>query len=381
MTRIVIVGGGLSGCLAALALAERRPEVDFLLVEGENALGGQHVWSFFDTDIGPEIRWLLDGVPITRWANHEVRFPRRNRVLGLGYNSLKSVDLDAAVRKLVPPERISLRRRVSQVEANAVTLEDGERIAAEAVIEARGPGTTDGIELGWQKFVGRTYRFAHPHGRSRPVIMDATVEQSDGYRFVYSLPFTSTELLVEDTYYSTSPALDDAAIGAGLDAQLAKLAPGPAEQVEQERGVLPVLLGGSVDALWNEGAAVPRLGLRGGFFHPTTGYSLPDAVRNAVLLADQAELSTAALYDLFHQRARRLWKERKYFQLLNRMLFHGADPAGRYRVLEHFYRLPEPVIGRFYAGELTAADKVRILSGRPPVPITRAVSALFRRAA
>jgi lycopene beta-cyclase len=381
MTRVFIAGGGLAGCLVALALAKRRPEIDFLLVESDGRLGGNHVWSFFASDVAPDHRWLLADVPVTRWPDHEVHFPRRDRVIPLGYNSLVSSDLDAAVRKLVPLQRIRLGHRIEHLDVGEVTLAGGERIVADAVIDARGPGPTPGLVLAWQKFVGRKYRFARPHGRYRPVIMDATVDQNDGYRFVYSLPFTATELLIEDTYYSTSPALDDAAIGAELGMQLHNLAPGAAEPISEERGVLPVLLGGSVDALWADGPPVARLGLRGGFFHPTTGYSLPDAVRNAALLAEQSELTSAGLHDLFHRRARRLWKDRRYFQLLNRMLFHGAAPRERYRVLEHFYRLPAPLIGRFYAGELTLRDKLRILSGRPPVPVGRAVSAVLRRAA
>jgi lycopene beta-cyclase len=302
-------------------------------------------------------------------------------VIDIGYNSLQSADLDRTVRSALRPDQVRLGQAVTAVDVGSVTLANGERIAADAVIDARGPGPTPGLKLGWQKFVGRSYRFARPHGRTRPVIMDATVQQSDGYRFVYSLPFTETELLIEDTYYSNSPALDDAAIGGGLDAHRAELAPGAAESISEERGVLPVLIGGAVEALWTTGAPVPRLGLRGGYFHPTTGYSLPDAVRNAALLSEQREINTRALYDLFFARARRQWKDRRYFQLLNRMLFHGAVPDQRYRVLEHFYRLPDAVIGRFYAGELTRRDKLRILSGRPPVPIARAVAALFRSAA
>ena len=37
--------------------------------------------------------------------------------------------------------------------------------------------------------------------------MDATVDQYDGYRFVYCLPFSDDEVLVEDTYYSDGPEL------------------------------------------------------------------------------------------------------------------------------------------------------------------------------
>jgi len=51
---------------------------------------------------------------------------------------------------------------------------------------------------------------------------------------------------------------------------------------------------------------------------------------------------------------------------LNRMVFRWFRGEQRYRVLERFYRLPAPVIRRFYALELTALDRARILFGRPP---------------
>jgi lycopene beta-cyclase len=63
------------------------------------------------------------------------------------------------------------------------------------------------------------------------------------------------------------------------------------------------------------------------------------------------------------------------------MLFGAAEPHQEYRVLEHFYRLPAATIGRFYAGKLTAFDKLRILSGRPPVPLGRALRTLTGKAA
>jgi len=45
MTRIAIAGGGLAGSLVALALANRRPDVDFVLVEQGDVFGGNHTWS------------------------------------------------------------------------------------------------------------------------------------------------------------------------------------------------------------------------------------------------------------------------------------------------------------------------------------------------
>jgi lycopene beta-cyclase len=61
------------------------------------------------------------------------------------------------------------------------------------------------------------------------------------------------------------------------------------------------------------------------------------------------------------------------------MLFRAADAPERYRVLERFYRLPEPLIGRFYAGQSTLADRVRILAGKPPVSVRRAVATMMEK--
>ena len=53
-------------------------------------------------------------------------------------------------------------------------------------------------------------------------------------------------------------------------------------------------------------------------------------------------------------------------RLLNWLLFCAYPPAERWHVLERFYRLPEATIERFYALELTLADRARLLLGRPP---------------
>jgi lycopene beta-cyclase len=380
---LVIVGGGLAGCLAALALARRGgPAVPFVLIEEGPAFGGNHVWSFFDGDVEPDARALVEPFVTHRWSDHEVRFPRRRRRLGFGYNSVHSSALDRAVRSTLSPVSYRLGTAVREIGEEHVVLHGGERIAARAVIDARGPIAAAGLDLAWQKFVGRTYRFDTPHGIRRPIIMDATVNQADGYRFVYSLPFGERSLMVEDTYYSQSPALDVPELQGRIEQRLLASGLPEATLESEEAGILPVLLGGGLEALWPEqGPRIPRLGLRGGFFHPTTGYSLPDAARNALLLARQSDLTAPALHALFRSRAAALWKERSFYPLLNRMLFRAAEPEQRYRVLEHFYRLPDALVARFYAGRLTAFDKVRILSGKPPVPIGRALAAMREKKA
>ena len=59
------------------------------------------------------------------------------------------------------------------------------------------------------------------------------------------------------------------------------------------------------------------------------------------------------------------------------MLFAAAAPDMRYYVLQRFYRLECALIERFYAGQSTLADRLRILSGKPPVPFFKAVTTVL----
>ena len=65
-----------------------------------------------------------------------------------------------------------------------------------------------------------------------------------------------------------------------------------------------------------------------------------------------------------------------FYRRLGRMLFGAGNPEERYKVFERFYRLPAPLIERFYAARSTRLDRARVLCGKPPVPVMGAVRAL-----
>jgi lycopene beta-cyclase len=259
-----------------------------------------------------------------------------------------------------------------------VTLANGKRIDARAVIDCRGFAPTPHLAGGWQVFLGGHVRTRKPHTLKRPVIMDATVEQLGGYRFLYCLPLGPHELFVEDTYYADTPVLDRELLAERLDAYCRKRG-WDGDVLGEETGVLPVVTGGNFSAWQNELAAdgVARAGVRGGFLTPLTSYTVPMAAGVALLVARNADLPGDKLAVLLADRARDHWRATRFYRLLARMLFGAAAPAARYRVLERFYRLPRPLIERLYSGRSTATDKRRILCGKPPVPVTRAVAALL----
>ncbi len=357
---LLIAGGGLSGCLAAIAIATKRPDVPVLLVEEGERFGGQQSWSFFDTDIEDEDRWLVDPLIVNRWPGYYVAFPGHSRKFRTGYSSLRSEELDAHVRAVLRPEQYRLGTRIAAVREREIVLTDGETIKADGAIDARGAANLSMLELGWRKFVGRDYVFERPHGLDLPVAIDATVGQGDGYRFVSCLPLDEHRILVGDHSYATAPDLGVEAVGARLDAYVAKRRWAPGEVVREESGVLPVPIGGDFDAFLRIGGArVAKLGLRGGLFHPTTGHALPDAVRTAAILAQQPKFDGAALHDLFAAHSAKLWKQRSFYRSFNPSLLR----AGGGKAMDQLHRLQGSLIERFFAGRSTALDRMRIARG------------------
>ncbi|WP_326525413.1 lycopene beta-cyclase CrtY [Sphingomonas sp.] len=377
---VAIVGGGLSGGLIALALRARRPDVRVAIVDRGAALGGNHIWSFFGSDVARVDRDLVIPMIAHVWQGYDVAFPARRRTLPANYYSVTSEKLDAAVRAALPPELVLTERKVLGASATAVVLADGERIEAGGVIDCRGAADLSAFDLGWQKFVGQELLLKRPHGVERPVVMDATVDQIDGYRFVYTLPFAADRMFVEDTYYSDTPDIDRNMLAARIGTYAAAKGWKVRAVEREEAGALPVVIDGDFDRYWASGGkGVAKAGVRAGLFHPTTGYSLPDAVRTASLIAGAGDLSGAALATLTHDHARAAWKARGFYRMLDAMLFRAAEPAERYRVLERFYGLDARLIARFYAGRSTLTDKARVLMGRPPVPVGRAIRAIRGR--
>ena len=367
---IAIVGGGLAGGLIALALARRRPEIAVRLLEAGPSPGGNHRWSWFESDLSSEGRALLDGFRMTRWdEGYDVYFPDFARRLSTPYRSLASAEFAAGLERLLPAGTMRCGVKAAALDRDGVMLASGERIAARAVIDCRGFSPTPHLSGGWQVFMGRHLRTPAPHGIERPVIMDATVDQLGGYRFVYVLPLGAQELFVEDTYYQDTPLLDRSALSGRID-EYCRAHGWDGDILGSETGVLPVVTGGDFAAFQRaqriEGVGVA--GARGGFGHPLTSYTLSFAVETALAIAAEADLPGDQLAAMLEARARRHWRSTRFYRRLGAMLF-GAQPDARRRVFERFYRLDQRLIEWFYAARSTFADRERIVCARPPVPL------------
>lgn len=373
---IIFAGGGLANGLLAWRLQQLRPELRLLLLESGPALGGNHTWSFHDADLAPAQHAWIAPLVAHRWPGYRVHFPQRQRRLATGYAAVSSTRFDAVLQADLPAGVVRLNTPVAAVQPRFVTLADGAVLHARlAVVDGRGVAHSPHLALGFQKFLGQEVRLSKPHGMDEPMLIDATVAQHDGYRFVYVLPLTADTLLIEDTFYADGEAVDVPHLRRNIAGYAAAQGWAIQAVLREELGILPITLAGDAEAFWRDAGGVPRTGLAAGLFNPATGYSLPDAVRLADRLVALQDWSAPPLFAEIQNYALALWRSQAFFRLLNRMLFKAGDPGQRWSVIQRFYGLSTPLITRFYAGQPTFLDKARILSGKPPVPLGAAMRA------
>ena len=362
----VLVGGGLQSGLMALAIAHHHPAAKVLLIEQQGKLAGNHTWSFHDTDLTSAAAIWAAPLIEHRWPEYQIRVGGRVRTVRIPYRTCSSTHFSDVITSLMdhPSRTLWTGTTVTAIEPHAVTLGDGSRIEANVVIDNRGPAPLDLEHFagGFQKFWGFELELSSDWPHPDPIVMDDSIDQRDGFRFVYTLPFGPRRVLVEDTRFSNNTAIDRGECLQRVREYTERVGCADWRIVREEHGILPMPTSGFLP-----GGSLPRLagGYRGGFFHAATGYSFPMAVRLAETVATRpAERLPQAWLELAKEHA---WRAR-FARFLNRLLFELVKPETRYQIFRRFYRvLDESSIARFYGHRFTPADAFRIVVGFPPM--------------
>ncbi len=357
---VLIAGGGVAGCLAALALARLRPDVPILIVEEDERFGGDRRRLMFAAELnGADENGLIGALGGEFWPGFYVAFPGFSRNLKATLMSFGPDAMHLAMTATLKPDQYRLGTRVVAVRDDALVLDGGEEIKAEGAIDARGAANLSMLELLYEARLERDYRLVAPHRVDRPVLIDAHGGAVEGVGHIRCVPIDADRIAIADIRLGEQAQPDEGA-AARIEAYLA-LRGWTAAETEAERSVSrPLPIGGDFASFWRIGGArVAKLGLRGGFVHPATGRATADAVRNALALAAQSDFSGAALHDLFEARARATWKKRAFLRETNAAIA-AAAPDARRAMIEGLYAADPGLIERFHADRLGLLERRKV---------------------
>ncbi len=372
----IMVGGGLQSGLIALALSHYQPHARVLIVERRDRLGGNHTWSFHPEDVSETANDWLNSAVEYRWPSYQVRLNRFEKEIKLSYATISSEHFAAAVMESIGSGEIGVvltETEVTEISESEITTAKGEIYSGRLVLDCRGPSPYSALpyaQCGFQKFWGFEIALESDWPFAVPVVMDDCIDQSDGFRFIYSLPFEPRRVLVEDTRFANEPGIDRDECLSQVRAYLAAIGVEDWSVVREENGVLPMPISSELfpgESLRpRSGSIVGPVcgGYAGGWFHAATGYSFPLAIAFAEAIAkatpESAVSEIAKLAD--RHRTRSL-----FGRFLNRLLFRLVKPATRYQIFHRFYRvLSNHAIARFYSHRFTWRDAFRIVVGWPP---------------
>jgi len=362
----ILVGGGLQSGLMAMAIRHHQPHARLAIIERGSQLAGNHTWSFHASDLPAESAAWVEPLIESRWPGYEILVGGRKRSVNLEYFSISSNHFASVIAEKLEGTDCQIMTDANAIELtnNRVTLSDGRRVEAAVVFDNRGPNRIDlqNYSGGFQKFWGFEVELDRDWPLANPIVMDDRIDQSDGFRFIYTLPMERRRVLVEDTRFSNSPSIDRDECLAKVRSYLAELGCSDYRIIREESGVLPMPTSGPLP-----GSELPKLvgGYRGGWFHAATGYSFPMAVAVAEIVSKTAAAELPeALQRLGNEHAGRA----RFARFLNRLLFDLVKPQTRYQIFRRFYRvLDEPRIARFYGHRFTRFDAFRIVVGIPPM--------------
>jgi lycopene beta-cyclase len=278
----LILGAGCAGLSLAWHLRELGDDRPIALVDRRSSYGNDRTWCYWDVEPTP-----FDGLATHVWDRWAVVDPSGRWIESAPgsyrYRRLRSIEFYRAVLdRLLSDESVeffpgeSVGSAAVEGDAVAVGASGGPIRGRRAFESARGPDalarSAPRREAAMvQHFLGQTIRADRPaFDPGCPILMDFRVDQSDGPHFVYVLPLSPSEALVENTYLFPAPVSagrhrEEIASYLGRCFGLADY-----EVTEEESGRIPMT---THRPSAGPDARIVPIGLAGGAARPSSGYA------------------------------------------------------------------------------------------------------------
>jgi lycopene beta-cyclase len=273
----IFVGAGASTSLLLMALQRRNllAGSKVLILDGDSKLKNDKTYCFW-ANTHDSILEHLEAVIGHRWLDIEVAGQSSKRLDDQVYARVSSLQLYEHIRNLGARENWEIQKaEVSTVggDSEGPWVEiDGQRIRCKRVLDSRPPEwqkpRRNDVHL-WQSFAGWHIQTLNPcFDPSRFSMMDFEVPQEGNTQFVYVLPTSENEALVELTRFGKARINSNHA-----ENELAAYILNHYGQVhvrDKEFGCIPM---SSMSLPESEHQKIWNLGARAGLIKPSTGYA------------------------------------------------------------------------------------------------------------
>jgi lycopene beta-cyclase len=346
---ILFAGGGMAAASLLLRLLEQQElkEKKILIADPHAFSGKEKTWCFWEKGKG-----FFENLIENSWENawfHSPGFSQNLHLKPYRYKMLRSTSLFRHTLQKIDayPNVKILRSSVNGFSKKngriQVAMDGGQQFDADLVFSS--------IPAELEKNQNHFYLLQHFRGwfiRSKePVfdpgsatLMDFRIDQKGDCRFVYVLPSSSCEALVEYTVFSES-LLNDQEYEAELLAYVQKLAPGGYDILQKETGVIPMY---SAPFPPSEIPGLIQIGTAGGMTKASTGYTFmkvqkhADAIIRNLLegkIPNQQTLKVSSRFSWFDRVLLRILAEKTMpGKEIFRSLFQKNEPARVFRFLD-----------------------------------------------
>lgn len=369
----IIIGAGASGLLLADVLGSDPffSDSSILLLDKSDKKSNDRTWCFWEQGEGPFDAILYQSWPKIHFAGRKLNI--QPEVAPYRYKMLQGVDFyQHYLKRMAAYPNITFKQaeilEVLEQEGKMLVRAKDASFEANQVFDSRFDYQKMKQESAFpvlqQHFLGWFIKTETPvFDPETATFMDFSIAQKGNTRFMYVLPFSETEALVEYTLFSEN-VLEKSEYEAAIEDYITqKLQVTKYTITEVEKGNIPM---SCYPFSAGNTARHLKIGIAGGWAKASTGYTFYSSVKKVKELV--AFLKTGKPLNAFAKRKRFWFYDLLLLDILSKRNDLGAE------IFESLFRKRKPqLIFKFLDEDTNLLEEIRIMAAPKPWPFIKAL--------
>lgn len=334
---VIILGGGIWGCLLAYKLKESLPDIEFSLYEESSVLGRHEVWTFRESDCFESINWLRPLISKS-WYEHRINLNDSQKTYYGPCHLIDGETLHDVLLKKLPSESLCLN--------NPITVELALQKSS-FVIDTR--DICHVKKCSYKHTLTMEVELKSNHGLSAPVLFDTRISNNDSLRIFSYYPLSPNRLMIKDSFFSSYNFIPFESMRSELSKAILNLGWKVVKVLKEE--VNSAVLPNSKPVCYQEGRVISLAGLS----HDITGCSIPHATKLIEKMVSTS-FRFGEIKEVVSNFRNEIEKDRSFLRYMNKLIIQKRS----HRLMEFIYKEPQ-LLESFSRGKLNFVDRSRIL--------------------